>query len=214
MALDVLGDMSQQACNGGGQMPAADRSRLGKRGKVQRANHSLRLAEDLADRRQKLLTRERRWFRFRRQRGQLLRGKYPSLQIGDQAIRASGDMAQVEGDGSESVRSRPKLGRVECLCMMIQVFASLLEGEKDWGDQRMDAGNRAAEPGFGRMFRRRWGRSLLHELSVHPRYGELLVHLRGVVRGHHYRFQHIVLFRLESRLVQNLIGDLDALVHA
>src|SRR5438552_2574436 len=44
--------------------------------------------------------------------------------------------------------------------------------------------------------------------------GELLVHLRGVLRSHQDRLDCIFLVGLEARFAQDAIADLECLVHA
>lgn len=70
------------------------------------------------------------------------------MQIGDQTVDASGDVAEVEAYGRQTVGMIPELGDVEALGGLFQVFAGVLEGVEHRIQQGVDTWQRTAQPGL------------------------------------------------------------------
>jgi hypothetical protein len=154
MTLDVLGNMRQQADHGGRQAFAPDFATLRKARRIESANHLFGISKSVVNTGQEIDAASARGRFLGGEHFQLLRSQLAPPEVHEQALRAPGDVPQVESDRPEAMRSGPDLLIRKAIGVSRQVLARLLERIKDWRNQRIDAGDRPAQPRFGLVLHR------------------------------------------------------------
>lgn len=76
-------------------------------------------------------------------------GERTGFRVGEQAVEAAGDVAEVEGDGGQAVGTSVDLGVGQRGDPAGGIFAGELEGVEDLAAGGVDLGEGAAEPGLG-----------------------------------------------------------------
>src|SRR5581483_9470339 len=149
VALGVFGDVGEESDDGGGEALAAYGARLRERRGVDSANDALGVGEGAVEEREELVAGNAEGALLVVELAELVGGERAALQIGEEAAGAAGDVADVEADGAEAMRSGPKLNGREPLGVLREVFARVLERIEDRRDEGTDTGDRASHPGLG-----------------------------------------------------------------
>ncbi len=121
VALGVVGDVDEEAADGGGELLAADRTREFEVGGGQIADTGCGVVEGFV----KFVEDSSNGgggFRFRFQGSELRVGQLIVLGVGEEAIDAAGDVTHVKSNGRKSVRLGVKVFQGETEAPVVDVF--------------------------------------------------------------------------------------------
>lgn len=150
MALGVIGAVDEEAADGGGESFAADGAGLGEvevgiggEG-VDAGEGGVQAPVEFAEK----IGFGGGWIALGLERGELGLAELAAFGIGEEAVEAAGDVAQVEGDGSYAGGAGVEGGFGKLGEGSVDVFTGELEGMDDGAEDGREAGVGAAEPGF------------------------------------------------------------------
>ena len=151
MTLGVFGDVCEQPDHSCGQALAANNSRVGKAGWIDCPDDNFDGTECTAYGGQQLgLSGPRRQL-FIFQLSQLPFVELAALRVGHQTGSAARNVTQVKSHRSQPIRPRPDLCRRQALSVFRQLLNCPSERIENGRDERMDAWNWTAHPGFGEI---------------------------------------------------------------
>ena len=149
--LRVFGDMDEEADNCSGQELPPHASGFCKMRRIDGTEHEFGTTERRAKVLQQLCS-GCAWLVLGGKRDQLGVREWLPFEVGDQPVRATGDVADVEADGTKSMRPRPDSLDRESLGVRCEIFARLLERVEDGRNEGMHVWDRTTQPWLGQLF--------------------------------------------------------------